>query len=76
MTVTKKQLQNTFDQYRSINLELSNLDLIYSDKRFAKSVALGDYSNGVLFLKTQYYSYSEMIAFLDGFLYYKNKFLE
>lgn len=75
MTVTRKQLEKTFNEYRSINLELSNLDLIYSDKRFGKSVALGDYSNGVLFLKSQYYSYSEMIAFLDGFLCYKSVFL-
>lgn len=74
MIVTKKQLENQFNEYKSINLELNNFELIYSDKRFAKSVALGNYSNGVLFFKSKYYSYSEMIVFLDGYLYFKGVF--
>jgi len=74
MKTTRKELERIFNEYKSNNIELKCFSLIYSDKRFSNSVALGNYSNGTLFLKTNYYSYSEIIAFLDGYLYFKGIF--
>lgn len=68
----RNELKTIFDEYKSLNLELSEFDLIFSDIRMGKLVALGNYIDSVLYLKTKYYTFDEMIAFLDGFLYNKS----
>ena len=75
MKTTKKDLETFLSNLKQLDIIAENIQLIKSDGRLGRLVALGYYSENALYTVTDYMSYGEMNQFFTGYSFgYNNDF--